>query len=152
MYDIREIKADETRSLRQAILRPHQTLAECVYPGDDDPQTFHLGAFDGDTLVTITSVYVERETRFDVFGTDSQFRLRGMATLEPYRGRGIGGTLLRECLNRSWSAGAKLFWCNARTSASGYYDKMGFRAIPELFEIPEIGPHRVMFIERPSEP
>ena len=151
MFDIREITADETRSLRQSILRPHQTLAECVYPGDRDAETFHLGVFDRNTLVTIASVYAERETRFDMFEVDSQFRLRGMATIEHYRGRGMGAALLHECLRRSWSAGANLLWCNARTSASGYYDKMGFQAIPERFELPGIGPHRVMFVERPSK-
>ena len=148
MLDIREISADDTRPLRQTILRPHQTRADCVYPGDDDTPTFHLGAFDGDLLITIASIYAERETRFDAFDEELQYRLRGMGTLQAYRGQGIGAAVLQSCIGRCWDAGASLLWCNARASASGYYDKMGFQTIPEIFEIPTIGPHRVMFIQR----
>src|SRR5262249_61300203 len=35
--DIRRITAAETRPLRQSVLRPHQTLAELVYGGDNPP-------------------------------------------------------------------------------------------------------------------
>lgn len=143
--NIREITAAETRQLRQAILRPHQTVEECAYPGDERETTFHLGGFAGDELVTIASVYVESEQRFSQFGAAIQFRLRGMATSERSRGRGFGEAVLKECLVRSRSVGCELFWCNARTSASGYYDKMGFQAIPDEFELPGIGPHRVMY-------
>ncbi|MFK7789853.1 MAG: hypothetical protein AB8C95_10235, partial [Phycisphaeraceae bacterium] len=35
-------------------------------------------------------------------------------------------------------------WCNARTSASGYYERLCFIQHGDLFEIPDIGPHAVM--------
>lgn len=144
--DVRLIDAANTLALRQAVLRPHQTLPECVFSGDDADDSFHYGAFHDNHLVTVASVFVERETRFRQFSQSQQFRLRGMATNPSFRGNGFGRAVLRQCLDRAWSMGGELFWCNARTTASCYYERMGFLAIPDVFELPGIGPHRVMFI------
>jgi len=144
--EIRLIDAASTGALRQAVLRPHQTLAECVYPGDNDETSFHYGAFHDDQLVTIASVNVERETRFEQFPQTRQLRLRGMATDPSCRGHGFGKAVLQRCLAHAWSTGAELLWCNARTTAAGYYERMGFLVIPDTFELPAIGPHRVMYI------
>ena len=148
--EIRTISADQTFALRQSILRPHQTIDDCEYDGDRDPGSFHLGAYVENELVTIASVYVQVENRFSQFSSEQQFRLRGMATAEPYRGQGFGAAVLQECMSRTWSHGGDVFWCNARTSAAGYYRKMGLMAIPEVFEIEGIGPHQVMYATRPS--
>jgi ribosomal protein S18 acetylase RimI-like enzyme len=40
--------------------------------------------------------------------------------------------------------GVSYLWCNARTSAIGFYEKLGMKVISEEFEIPVIGPHKVM--------
>jgi hypothetical protein len=37
-------------------------------------------------------------------------------------------------------------WCNARTPAVGFYEKLGFSTIGEEFELPPIGPHYLMEI------
>ena len=56
--EIRVISAEETRPVRQRVLRPHQRPKELVYPGDDDHDTFHLGAYGDDgTLLAILSMY-----------------------------------------------------------------------------------------------
>ena len=99
--------------------------------------------------MTIASVLHENEPRFQLFDTAEQYRLRGMATLTEFQNQGHGRAALQTCLERVWDKGGDIFWCNARTSAEGYYRKEGFRTIDEEFTIPGIGPHRVMFIERP---
>ena len=38
-----------------------------------------------------------------------------------------------------------LLWCNARTSAMGFYQNVGFEKIGEEFDIPTVGPHVLMF-------
>ena len=40
-------------------------------------------------------------------------------------------------------------WCNARTSAAGYYEKIGFVIASDEFELPDIGPH-VLMVRLPS--
>ena len=149
-YTIRPIAAADTLGLRQAILRPHQTTEECVYPLDDDESSFHLGAFAEDQLVTIATVLYQVEPRFQQFETREQYRLRGMATQPKFQNQGYGRAVLQTCLERVWEMGGQLFWANARVSAAEYYQKQGFHAIDEEFTIPGIGPHRVMFLERPQ--
>ena len=34
-----------------------------------------------------------------------------------------------------------MVWCNARTPARGFYERYGFVAEGEEFELPDIGPH-----------
>ena len=145
---IREITAAQTYPLRHIVLRPNQTLADCAYPNDDSAGAFHVGGFLDDRLVVVASVTKEREQRFDAFTNSNQYRLRGMATEQEVRGRGFGSAVLNACLERCWSEGGETFWCNARTSAAGFYQKKGFSTLPEEFEIPRIGPHRVMFIDK----
>lgn len=146
---ISPISATDCIALRHSVLRPHQTEADCIYPGDDIDSSYHFGAFLGDELVCIASVFKQEETRFERFTGSRQYRLRGMATHPDHRGQGLGKAVLAACLDKCWSVGGHIFWCNARTTASGYYEKMGFEAIDEEFDIEGIGPHLVMYRRRP---
>jgi ribosomal protein S18 acetylase RimI-like enzyme len=129
------------------VLRPNQTLADTVYPGDDLTDTVHLGASvegdgDGDDsrLVGIASLY--REDRAG--GPPGGWRLRGMATDADVRGAGFGAELLAACTEHVAAAGGSELWCNAREAAIGFYRRAGFEVVSNPFEVPGIGPHVVM--------
>jgi len=146
-FSIVQITAEETRSLRHRVLRPHQTLADCVYPGDDAEDSFHYGARNNDgDIVCIASVFTETEPQFGLFKRGKQQRLRGMATLEFERNKGLGMMVLDTCIRHSKDDGVSTFWCNARTSAAEFYRKAGFNQVPTTFDIPGIGPHWVMYL------
>lgn len=136
---IRQVSAEEIRPLRHRILRPGQAYEETAYPGDDLPDTVHLGAFDGDRLVGIASLY--REGR-DALGPG--WRLRGMATDDAVRGTGFGGALLSACIDHVAAAGGGELWCNARMVAVGFYQRAGFEIESDEFDVPGIGAHVVM--------
>jgi len=55
MVTIKCIDASETYELRQKILRPTQQLDDCKYPSDYETNSFHLGAFLNDELISIAS-------------------------------------------------------------------------------------------------
>ena len=137
---IRAVPAEEIRPLRQRILRPRQRFEDTVYPGDDLDDTVHFGAFDGERLVGIASLY--REDRPD--GPEGGWRLRGMATEPDVRGAGFGAALLGACVERVAAAGGTELWCNARLGAVGFYERAGFQVVSEQFDIPDLGPHVVM--------
>lgn len=60
VFEIKIIPHKETISLRKKILRPNQSVQECLYPGDDNAQTFHLGMFrENEILLGIASFYLE---------------------------------------------------------------------------------------------
>ena len=137
---IRAVSAEEIRPLRHRVLRPAQALEETVYPGDDLVDTVHLGAFDGDRLVGIASLY--REDRAG--GPPGGWRLRGMATEPDVRGSGFGAALVAASVEHVAAAGGSELWCNARKVAVGFYERAGFDVVSEEFEIPGIGAHVVM--------
>ncbi len=144
---VRAITPVEVRQLRHAVLRPFDPPEKLVYAGDDAPDTLHAGAFVGGELVGIASVCREAMP----VGTDSPgsaeggaWRLRGMATVPAVRGTGLGRALLESCFDHIREQGGDLLWCNARVAALGFYERMGFAAQGEEFEIVPIGPHYVM--------
>ena len=71
----------------------------------------------------------------------NQWRIRGMAVDEAFRGQRVGIKLVDQVILDLKSKKAESVWCNARVSALGFYEKMGFKKEGELFEITGIGPH-----------
>lgn len=136
---LRRVEAAVVRPLRRAVLRPGSPDEELVYAGDDDPDAGHVAAYIGDEVAGIASV-----TRQPYDGVATAWRLRGMATAPAARGTGLGALLLAACVDHVAEHGGTLLWCNARTPALGFYERFGFEAAGEEFDIPGIGPHYVM--------
>ena len=145
--EIRELSAAQTRPLRQSVLRPHQQPEELVYPGDDDANTFHLGAVnvEGDVLA-ILSMYRHAQPPTDPDGEPKAWRIRGMASVPEARGTGLGRELVERARDRVWTMHRDPIWCNARENAFGFYEKLGFEIVGGIFEIDGIGPHAVMVL------
>lgn len=126
------------------MLRPHGTLEDCIFRGDTDEMTFHLGAFVDKKLVSVASFYFENSPKFQ---DQYQYRLRGMATLPEYQGQGLSSALLKTAFPVIKQNQCTLLWCNAREKAIGYYEKVGFVPHGELFSVPQIGKHILMSIK-----
>lgn len=135
---IRTIAVDQARILRRAVLRPNLPPEASVFPGDDDPTSLHLGAFESDELVGIATLI---QNACPVNGRDDHWRLRGMATVERVRNRGIGGLLLSRCIVYVRDVGGGSIWCNGRSSARRFYERHGLRAVGEEFLSPHTGLH-----------
>jgi len=107
-----------------------------VYPEDELPDTFHLAASIDGGIVGCITVFPE------AFDDEPGWRLRGMATAEDWRGKGVGAAMLRDAQRRVVELGGHLLWCNARLSAAGFYEGCGFRIVgPEFLAEMDI-PHR----------
>src|SRR5262245_4454211 len=96
MAAIRFIQAEQTLDLRSRLLRGgHLAPEECVYPHDDSPSAFHLGCYDGETLIGIASFHEEA-----IDGRPGLcYRLRGMAVEPHQQGNGIGTALITFALD-----------------------------------------------------
>ncbi|UQA59823.1 GNAT family N-acetyltransferase [Polyangium aurulentum] len=140
-HDIRRISAAETRHLRRVVLRPHQRPEDLVYPGDDALDTLHLELSVGGEQRAVASMYREPPPGTQDAGA---YRLRGMAVLPEDQGRGYGAALVQACVEHARQHGGTRLWCNARTTAAGFYRKLGFEAVGDEFELPGIGPHYLM--------
>ena len=63
------------------------------------------------------------------------YRLRGMATEPSEQGKGYGKMVLNSVMDYlSKETESEILWCNARTSAFEFYEKMGFIKQGNLFE------------------
>ena len=136
------INATDTYDIRAHMLRPGLPKEESVWPRDEEEQTFHLGAFLEGKLCSVASFYFENNP---VFEDENQYRLRGMATLPDYQGKGMSSELLKMAFPIIKQNFCSILWCNARTNATGFYQKVGFEKVGDEFEIPGIGPHVLMF-------
>ena len=130
----RPIPIEATRPLRQAILRPHQTVEDVA--GHEPDAAFAVGVFDGEELVAVGFVGPD--------GGPGAWRVRGMATAPVARGRGAGAAVLAALVAHAREQGATRIWCNARVAALSLYERAGFVVASDEFELPEIGPHYVM--------
>lgn len=131
---VQAVSLARTRSLRQAVLRPHEAVEEMASSESSD--AFAVGAFDGEELVSVGLIAPD--------GEPGDWRIRGMATAPVARGKGAGTGVLDALLRHAIAEGAQRIWCNARTPARGFYERAGFRVISAEFELPMIGPHLVM--------
>jgi ribosomal protein S18 acetylase RimI-like enzyme len=132
---VRPIPLAQTRALRQAVLRPHQSVDELAT--HEPPDAFAVGAFASEELVAVGFVGPDGER-------PGSWRVRGMATALGARGRGAGTAVLDELMRHAVDHGATRVWCNARVRARSLYERAGLEVVSEEFEVGEIGPHLVM--------
>ncbi len=139
MVEVRVVEPEVTLPLRRAVLRPHQTLDEVRAGGDGRPG---VAVFDGDRVLACASV---RDEPMPGDGRPGDWRLRGMASDPTVRGEGYGAVALEAALDYARQRGATRVWCNARTGALGFYAKYGFTPVGEEFQLPDAGPHYLMW-------
>lgn len=135
-YPCRVVAIEEIIELRREVIIAGTGRESPYFEGDRDGTTRHFGAFEGERAVgCLTFLLNEWEGR-------EAWQLRGMATATELRDKGVGQRLLafaEETLREG--SDARRMWCNARSSAVGFYEKMGWRAVSEEFDIPGVGPH-----------
>ena len=137
------ISAEQTHHLRHKVLWPHiATEEECVIDIDHSDGAIHLATMDQDRIVSIGSLFKTNSSKVDF---KKQYRLRAMATDPDYRKHGCGKILLTKALDILSSQDIEVLWCDARIAAVGFYTKLGFEVIDEVYDVPRIGPHKFMY-------
>lgn len=161
-FEIRRIEWRQTLPLRQSVLRPGKPETASHFLGDSDPRNFHLGAFPLDKAghcIGVASFHQEalqhQEPLFepgsamhplegDWYIQSVPYRLRGMAVDAGFRRRKIADRLLQAAEQELIRRGSGLLWFNARLLAIPFYQQAGYEILSDLFEITDVGPHKVM--------
>lgn len=138
---VQSISVEQVRPLRHKVLRPNQDYSCTLYPLDLHEQTFHAGVILNQKLVAVASLYHEDQEGLLVTGS---WRIRGMAVEPHLQKQGYGQMALQACVDHARQQGASQVWCNARTTAAGFYKKFGFKPKGSEFVIEGIGPHYVL--------
>lgn len=137
---VKFILPEEILPLRSLVLRNGKPFEECVFDGDDAYDTFHLGFLADGEIRSIASFM-----RNDFFPDDGEgYQLRGMATHPDFNAQGFGIALINFAIEYLKEYNTDYLWCNARSSAAGFYKKIGFISETPEFDIPGIGFHYEM--------
>lgn len=140
---IKKISAEETFVVRHPVLRTRRPLIECAFANDNHPSSIHLGLeLHGKIISVISALPIQ----FEHYPRLQAMRLRGIATLKSYQRQGYGTKLIRSIEKRIIKTKEfELIWINARINASGFYKKMGYKSIGNLFDIKGIGLHQQFY-------
>ncbi len=132
----RHATLEEILPLRHRVLRDPLPLETACFECDLDSTTRHLAALRDEAVVGCLTLAVS------TWEGRPAWQLRGMATEGPLQRQGIGQTLLTWAVaDAAQHDPGRIAWCNARTSAIGFYERLGWRVASEPFEIPTAGPH-----------
>jgi predicted GNAT family N-acyltransferase len=141
---IKLVERATVRALQWRVLRGGELPVDSSSIGVDIPGSFSVAAWAADgVLVGAATLIPEPEPDLAADATTSgQWRLRGMATAHEAQGQGVGGAVLAAGLAEVVRQEGRRVWCNARTSALGFYRGHGFTVVGEEFVTPESGiPH-----------
>ncbi|WAC41211.1 GNAT family N-acetyltransferase [Pedobacter sp. SL55] len=111
-----------TWRIRQLAMYPEKEITDMELPEDWDGM--HFGLYYQYELTGVVSLFIDGET--------AQFRK--MAVLPNDQGKGFGLQLLQYLVDYCKSQGIKNLWCNARVTATGFYQKLGFANLGEPYE------------------
>lgn len=143
IVEIKKVDASQIRDLRYKVLWPHLDGPDaCQIPPDTDDSTFHMAALVKNEVVGIATFIVDINPRF---AEKNQYRLRAMATDPEMRGYGVGAELVEKAIEELKKMNVKLLWCDARLIATGFYEKQDFRIKGQVYQVPKIGPHKLMY-------
>jgi GNAT superfamily N-acetyltransferase len=154
---VRRVTAADVIPLRRKVLRQGMPAETAIFPGDEEPETFHLGAMRNGEIVGIATFLV-RPYPLDADQARA-WQLRGMAVDPDLQGQGVGSKILDcaidllrgEITPRDERSVAAILWCNARIKAVEFYRQNGWIAEGEEFDVANIGPHSYMRWQPESE-
>lgn len=132
------VPVELVRPLRHQILRPGKPLEASHYPQDDVATTRHLAVIQDEEVIACATLTPEP------YEGESAWRIRGLATASESRRRGFGTALLNAAQQTVVESGARALWCNARLSATAFYEGCGFALVGQEFTPEASGvPHKV---------
>jgi len=149
--DVRRVAVADIFPLRHAVLRPGRPESASVYP--EDGYAVHVAAYhcgDGaEVLAGCATVFPEAWPGASVgpgwvrAPQPAAWRLRGMAVDPARHGCGVGRLVLAAVVDAAAGAGAPLLWANGRTTALGFYERLGWSVVGEEFIAADSGlPHK----------
>ena len=136
------VKSDDLLNLRSKILRNNLDPNLCRFPGDKEINSFHIGAFNGNTLIGGVSVMKNECKKKEL---PNCFQLRGLFIDKEFQHNGIGKTIVNFVENRLRDSGVNYLWMNARESAVLFYLKLNYSNSKISYVINEIGLHYLMY-------
>ncbi len=155
-FKIQQATIADIVELRTKILRPGQWPLPENYPQDRLSSTHHFSATHLADTIGIATFMInplpERHKSDHVLANiehTASLQLRGMGVSETFRKKGVGAALIKFAIQffseEVYDPETTLIWFNARETAIPFYQNLGFKTSGEFFEVPKIGPHKIMW-------
>src|SRR4051812_16475110 len=126
---IRLARVDEIFDLRWNILREGMARTAAEFSGDDEPGTFHFGAFDRAGRNVGCASFMRRD-----WEGRAAWQLRGMAVSPELQKSGVGRRLLEPAeVTLPRAKYSAQLWCNPRMPAVPFYRKLGWETVGAEF-------------------
>jgi GNAT superfamily N-acetyltransferase len=131
------IAAEDTYKLRREVLWPKASLLEVQLAVDF--VSIHLGAYaheqedpSGNRVpIGVVTIHVSQSEDKSALAALSSEKLeaqfRKLAVAPEWQGQGIGSKLVEQAVIVASDAGAHSLWCDARTSALSFYERLGMQ-------------------------
>jgi ElaA protein len=111
----------DAHAVRRAVFLDEQGIAEADEFDGTDAQAVHLVIYDEDIPVCTGRVLVE------------EFKIGRVSTVMTHRGRGLATGLMQALIQACLQMGGRRQTVHAQTAAQGFYEKLGFTPIGEVF-------------------
>ncbi|KAI0671217.1 GCN5-related N-acetyltransferase [Trametes maxima] len=135
---IQQISAEETVPLRHSVLWPNHPVSHVLLP--EDASGLHYGAFLPGTSAAVSVISVFRDPLPSPVDSEPSIpappaaRFRKFACAPEHQGKGVGTQLLRHIFETVvLEMACTVVWCDARTSAAGWYERRGMQRFGEVF-------------------
>jgi predicted GNAT family N-acyltransferase len=126
---------DKAFSIRKRIFVREQSVPEEIEMDRDDNRALHFLAVKAGKAVGTARVVMHHRSA----------KIGRMAVLKPYRGKGIGTTLLMRAIATAKRHGAQKIYLHAQVPVIGFYQALGFCCVGPVFTEAGI-PHRKMIL------
>ncbi len=120
---ILRINPRDVLRIRQEFLPTECKHDDKVFHLDEDEQSFHLGAFEENKLISVASFYFEKNP---VVEGEYHYRLVGLATDPAFRKQGIASNILKSAFPIIKNNYCSKIWCHAHLDCVDFYQKNGF--------------------------
>ena len=129
--EIKKVQVEDILPIRHKVLWPDKPFEFVKVEGDEEG--VHLGLYANFKLVTIISLFAE----------DKSLRFRKFATLPEYQNRGLGKMMILNVIDYAKENNFERLWCDARTDALNFYERVGFKKLSEPFFKEEIEYYKI---------
>lgn len=119
---ISEAPYTDVLHMRQQVMYPDQDIDFVKLPDDD--RGLHIGVYENEVLVSVMSVFLHERT----------LQFRKLATYADMQRKGYASALMQWLINYANDMKFDKIWCNARSEATAFYKKFGYKETDNLFQ------------------
>ena len=140
--NIKIVKSNKLLNLRSKILRNNMNPSKCIFRGDDNKTSFHIGAYIDGILVGGVSI-IKNKCSYKDF--PNCYQLRGLFVDFNHQKKGIGKMIIEKVESLLKNKKVSYLWMNARVKALDFYLKLNYTNSEITYNMNEIGLHYMLY-------